>query len=68
MPGYDDSMQGIPHISIILSKQVQRVAKRHGGGLLTGFKQFLLRGTVIDMAVGAVLLLSSCSATSPGYK
>jgi hypothetical protein len=67
MPDDDEPMPERLHLYHAF-KAGSKSGERQRGRLLSAFKQFPVRSSVIDMTVGAMLLLSGCTAASPQYK
>jgi hypothetical protein len=63
----DDPTEREPRRCHVFEADSERHEARWGG-LPRAFTKFLLRGSLIDIVVGAVMLLSGCSAASPEYK
>jgi large conductance mechanosensitive channel len=55
MPDDDDPMQQGLHLYHAFKAASESGELPAGGGIMNGFKQFLLRGNVVDMAVGIVV-------------
>jgi large conductance mechanosensitive channel len=55
MPGDEDPMEEGLHLYHAFKAGSESAREPGGGALVSGFKQFLLRGNVVDMAVGIVV-------------
>ena len=67
MPGNHDPTQREPHLYHVF-KAASESGETRWAGLPSAFTKLLLHRRVIYLAVGAVMLLSGCSAAVPEYK